>query len=626
MSGICGVWRQGDHAASSAALELITGGLRMRPTESVRMESDGEAGLGLASCFESQQIYPGKRVIVACDAALSNARNLAELAQIPPEAPPCARTAALLAALYERFGERFVELLEGSFAVVLWDRKKKRLVAAIDGFGIKRLVHYHDGERIFISSRIDALMRSGEVAADINPRAIPNILNFTANLAPETIYRRVERLPPGTILIAEEGRVALRSYWDIRYDDSAGTRLNDLAHNAVDVVAKSVANCCKDRQFNSLGAFLSGGTDSSAVVGLMSRLGTVNAFSIGFQEESFNELGYAELAAKKFGAAHHTYLVGPEDCFQALNDMVRYFDEPFGNSSAIPTYFCARLAAQHGVTNLLAGDGGDELFGGNEHYRIDKIFNVYHSLPRFLRRSLIEPTLSLPLGNGLASKARRYVRRAKLPGAERMLSFQFLSTHSPADVFEGGFLEKLRGYTIADIPRRHYRAASAEDHLNRLLYLDMKITLADNDLPKVTVMAELAGITPQFPYLSKQVVEFCAGIPAKYKLNGFEKRYLFKQAFRSLLPREIIAKKKHGFGIPVANWLKTDPKLRELARDTLSSSRFLARGYFRREFLEKIFNDHESDDSTYYGDTLWTLLALELWHIQSVDKASGARA
>jgi asparagine synthase (glutamine-hydrolysing) len=207
-----------------------------------------------------------------------------------------------------------------------------------------------------------------------------------------------------------------------------------------------------------------------------------------------------------------------------------------------------------------------------------------------------------------------------MPGVERMLSFHFLRSHPLEEVFEEGFLRELGAYTVVDIPSDHYANAAALTHLNRLLYVDMKITLADNDLPKVTCMSEAAGVQARFPYLDRKVAEFSGRIPAHLKVKGFKKRYLFKRAFSKLLPPEIIAKKKHGFGIPVARWLNSDPRLRELAHDVLRSARSFERGYFRRQFIEGLFRKTAADGSTYYGDTLWTFLALELWHRQVVDE------
>jgi asparagine synthase (glutamine-hydrolysing) len=227
---------------------------------------------------------------------------------------------------------------------------------------------------------------------------------------------------------------------------------------------------------------------------------------------------------------------------------------------------------------------------------------------------------ALPIDIGLMRKARGYIRRSNMRGVERMLSFQFLRTHAPADVFDGDFLQSLKDYDVVDVPSRHYAAAPARDHLDRLLYVDMKITLADNDLPKVTRMSELAGVQTRFPFLDRSVAELSGRIPARLKVKGFEKRYLFKRAFRNLLPAEIIRKKKHGFGIPVAVWIKSDPRMRELTHDTLLSTRAFGRRYFRRQFIEELFRKHDAGGDIYYGDTLWTFLLLELWHRQVVDE------
>ena len=513
--------------------------------------------------------------------------------------------------------------------MVLWDTRERRFLAAIDGFGIKRLVYYRDHEVLLTASRIDALSRCERVKTDINPKAIANVLNFTSNIAPETILTHVERLGPGTILVASDRETRTEKYWDMHYGEGRDSNVGRLSREMESIVDGSVAAHCKNDPFEELGAFLSGGTDSSTVVGLMARRtpAQVKAFSIGFAEQRFNELEYAELAAKRFRAEHHTYLVTAQDCFEALPRMIRSFDEPYGNSSAIPTYFCARLAAQNGVKTLLAGDGGDELFGGNERYAIDKIFEVYHRLPRFFRKSMLEPALAAaPFEGGLVRRARGYVRRANMQGAERMLSFQFLRTHAPSEIFEGDFVRALGDYSVIDVPARHYEQAAAQDHLDRLLYVDVKITIADNDLPKVTCMSELAGIQVRFPYLDRKVAEFSGRLPARLKVKGFDKRYLFKRAFRDLLPVEIIRKKKHGFGIPVASWISSDKRMRELARDTLLSARAFGRGYFKRQFIEALFQNNEAGDSTYYGDTIWTLLALELWHLQVVDKQVGMTA
>ena len=628
MSGICAVWRKEHGEPVAETLASITRGLALDSSERVRQEAADGAGVGVSSRFGTQQIYISGRVLVACDADLINQDELRGL--VSGREPSAGdKTAALMAALYEQFGTDFVEKLQGGFSLVLWDKVERRLVAAIDGFGIKRLAYYQDHKGLLIATRTDALARSGHIDVDVNPRAIANVLNFTANLGPETVFTKVRRMGTGEMLIASNGNIRSSRYWDMRYGMPGNTREAHLSRELEAVVEQSVKAHCKSDSFAEVGAFLSGGTDSSTVVGMMSRMGQgrPKAFSIGFQEQPFNELGYAEIAARKFNAEHYTHLVGPEDCFQALPQMVRYFDEPFANSSAIPTYFCLRLAAEHGIKVLLAGDGGDELFGGNERYAVDKIFAAYENVPRFLRTGLLQPVLNgLGVDAGLLGRARRYIRRASLPPMERFLCFQILVAHSAAEIFESDFLKVLNGYSVLDVPTRHYEQAPARDHLDRLLYVDMKITLADNDLPKVTCMSELAGVESRFPFLDRHVAEFSGRVPARLKVKGFQKRYLFKKAFRNLLPAEIIEKKKHGFGIPVATWIKTDPHIRELARDTLLSSRAFERGYFRRDFIEDLFRKNETEDSSYYGDNLWSFLALELWHRQVVDEPAKVTA
>ena len=415
MSGICAVWRKGDAGRVGPTLAGMTGALSVSVPERVQTEIDGNIGLGVSALWGAPQFYRDAQVLVTCDADLCQEQELWKYCVgRRPIVPEASQTAALIAGLYERFGSDCVEKLRGAFSLIVWDRRKRTLLAAIDGFAMNRLVYYEDASVLLVATRINALVRSG-VAVEVNPRAIANVLNFTTSLAPETALKKVSRLLPGTLLLASEAQTRVKPYWDMRYGRASETNEARLAQELESVVEKSVADHCKDDPPSTLGAFLSGGTDSSTVVGMMDRVGKrpVKAFSIGFQEERFNEMEYAVITAQKFAASHHTYLVGPEDCFEALPGMMRAFDEPFANSSAIPTYFCAKLAADNGTKVLLAGDGGDELFGGNERYLTDKIFGLYQKAPRLLRKGLVEPALSLLPGNmRLVEKGRNYVRRS----------------------------------------------------------------------------------------------------------------------------------------------------------------------------------------------------------------------
>ena len=608
MSGICAVWRKDNPGLLAETLSAAGRALVLNDAESLEQRTDRGRGVAVARRFASQQIFENARVLVASDADLYDAAGARQIAE-----------------RYEQSGPGFVEKLQGSFSFVLWDRREAKLFAAVDGFGINRLVYFEDDKVLLVASRLDALVAAG-VSTDVNPRAIVNFLNYGVNLLPETIFAKVRRLAPGTLLTATESGLGLKRYWDMRYGVGNETDEKRLSRELEEVVEAAVKANCKDDDFSSTGAYLSGGTDSSTVVGMMSRTGRgpVHAFSIGFEEEQFNELEYAELTARKFGAHHHTYKVSVNDCMQALPHMVRYFDEPFANSSAIPTYFCGRLAAQNGVNVLLSGDGGDELFGGNERYQTHKMFQAYQHVPGVLRKGLIEPFLKLTgAENGIVGKARKYVRRSNMSPLERYFSYSFLCAHPLEEVFDGDFLASLEGYSLLEVPARYHREAPARNDLDQLLYVDVKITLGDSDLPKVTQMSELAGIQTRFPFLDRAVAEFSGRMPASLKVKGLDKRYLFKRAFRNLLPAEVIKKKKHGFGIPVSTWLKSDKRLREFSRDVLFSSRALNRGYFRKSFLEDLIRQHEADDTTYYGDNLWSFFVLELWHRQFVDVSVG---
>jgi asparagine synthase (glutamine-hydrolysing) len=623
MSGISGAWRKNEPPRIATTVAALNAGLSFSPGDRAEVETlpEAGAGVGVQARFDGQETFRNERVLLACDAELVNEAELRRSLGIDHGLQG---HGALLAALYERHGVRFVDGLRGAFSVILWDVVEHRLVAAIDGFGIKRLSWYEDNDVVLVATRTDVL-RAVVPSLSISPRAIANILNFSSDLGPETIFTGVRRLAPGTVLVASNAQVRTESYWDMRYGVGPNAAEQDLSRELESLLQQSVSSHCAASPGAGLGAFLSGGTDSSTVVGLMTRVlgAPVKAFSIGFEEPGFSELEFADIAARAFASEHHKYLVTASDCLSAIPDIVRAFDEPFGNSSAVPTYFCARLAAENGVTTLVAGDGGDELFGGNERYATDKIFESYFAIPQWLRAGVIEPVLGLPIPGPLARKPRGYVRRAHMRGVERMLSFQFLRTHAFREVFEGDFLRTLGEYSVLDTPSRHYAGAAARDHLDRLLYVDMKITLADNDLPKVTCMSELAGVRDRFPFLDRSVAEFSGRVPARLKVKGFEKRYLFKQAFRNLLPAQIIRKKKHGFGIPVALWMRTDPRMRELAHDTLLSERAFGRGYFRRPFIEDLFRRHDAGAGTYYGDIIWTFLMLELWHRRIEEPAQG---
>jgi asparagine synthase (glutamine-hydrolysing) len=530
---------------------------------------------------------------------------------------------ALLSRLYEMNGPAFLRRLRGAFAVALWDRRQRALLLAVDHFGMRRLYYACDARGIAFASRLGALLGSPGQTASVDPAAIYSYLNFGFIPAPETPFAGIRRLPPGHVMHVCQGYSKLEPFWDMAYpeerhrEERAAATVYRLSHEAV-------REALERSKPGETGAFLSGGTDSSTVVGLMTRITgeRVRAFSIGFHEDRYDELQYANLAARHFDAIHHTRIIKPDDALEALPGLVDAYDEPFGNNSAIGVFFCARMAREHGISRLLAGDGGDEIFGGNERYRTDRIFARYSLLPAVLRHRLLEPVLrGLPVdAPGILGRAQRYVRRANIPNPRRFYSYEFHVAQNATEMLEPSFLRQAASGSPWGTLEQHFARVKATSELNRLMYLDLKLTIGDNDLLKVIRTSELGGVGVRFPFLALPLVEFTGTLKPALKVRGLEKRYLFKRAFRGLLPRETLAKHKHGFGVPTAEWLRTHRGIREMSRDILLGTRTAGRGYFQRGVLERLFDQLDQDTTPFYGDILWTLLMLELWHRRHVDR------
>jgi asparagine synthase (glutamine-hydrolysing) len=380
-----------------------------------------------------------------------------------------------------------------------------------------------------------------------------------------------------------------------------------------DILRQAVAAIPHDGQ---IATFLSGGTDSSTITGILAEIqkNPVDAYSIGFGAEGFDEMEYARLAAKRYGTTLHEYYLKPDDILEAIPIISSTYDEPFANDSAVPTYFCAKQAASDGVRVMLAGDGGDELFGGNERYAKQMVFEHYGRLPEFVRKHLLEPAaFNLPGGDALmpVRKLKSYINQAKIPLPERMESYNFIYRQPLDDMFEPEFLAAVNPEMPKELLRDAYFRADSEHPVSRMLHLDLKFTLADNDLRKVSRMCEAAGVEVRYPLLDEALVEFSGQLPAHYKVNGNKTRWFFKRALKDFLPREIITKSKHGFGLPFGVWALSHPPLRELVDNTLN--KLEDRGYLRSAYIQKIRHQHAHDHPTYFGKMIWVMIMLEQW-------------
>jgi asparagine synthase (glutamine-hydrolysing) len=615
---ICGI-AVGHEArpVGAAEIEGMVSALAVQPDWRSGRKLEAKFAFGITSPTATTSIWTSEHVAVSCDADIYNQVALRKALKI---VPADVTLACLVGHLYFEQGQNFLNDLRGVFAIAIWDLRSQMLILATDRFGVKPLCYSTTRNEIVFASQPRGILASGRVAKAVSMEALVQYLNFTVVPAPLSAFEGICKLPPATCLFWKDGVAKTAHYWDMSYPENASGTTEQLASELLGRMEESVRISSNDPR---LGCFLSGGTDSSSVVGLLTRVrkSPVTSLSIGFEEERFNELTYAVIAAKHFGSDLIVSRLGPDDAFRILPKMIELYDEPFANSSSIPTYHCQMLARERGIEIMLAGDGGDELFGGNERYRTDQIYELYRKIPGVLRRSFIEPLVShISLeAPGVVGKLRRYIEVSNTPNPERYFRWSTLQHFSPEKIL-GTALPFRNGHSdLLAIARSHYKAAPAHAELNRLMYLDVKMTLGDNDLPKVARTAELAGVNVRFPYLDHPLAEFSGRIPAALKVKGLEKRFLFKQATRDLLPKAILKKKKHGFGLPMGLWLKTDPKMRGMAEDVLHDPRTYQRGYFQRDFIEKTFAAMDQDDTPYYGDVLWPFLILELWHRHHIE-------
>lgn len=522
---------------------------------------------------------------------------------------------------YLKEGVAFVRGLRGEFALALWDGREDCLYLATDRFRVHPLFYTHDAEKLVFASRMQGLLACPLPSQrSINPEAIVDVVASSIVPTPKTIFREVQKLPPGHVLTYHDGKIRLEPYWDIDFRRPAEPDETVLARRLKSHMTEALTiRLAAERDLKRIGTFLSGGVDSSTVTGLVTHLTKhrVKSFSIGFDEVGFNEIHYARIAAQTFGAEHYEYFVTPEDAYEAIPVLLAAFDEPFANASALPTYFCAKVARQHGVDVLYAGDGGDELFAGNERYATQRLFEYYSRLPTWLRAYGVEPLvagLAKRCGWTFFVKVHKYVRRASIPYPDRLSSYGFFRSLPLGRFFTDDFLATVGADYDSYAPvATYYRQAPARHELDRQLYIDLKLAIADNDLVKVTRMTEAARVAVRFPFLDGQLAEFAATVPAAIKMRGRQLRSFFKRAYADLLPAAIRSKEKHGFGLPIPIWLRTYKPLNDLMHDLVLSPQCLQRGYFRKQALEALVEQHKTDTTSYYGTILWNLMVLELW-------------
>jgi asparagine synthase (glutamine-hydrolysing) len=510
----------------------------------------------------------------------------------------------------------------GRYVFVFWDAIKNTVVAFTDGFRSYPVFYAVSDDRILIASDLRLILAASTCRPEVDRRAIYHYLNFAYIPSPHSAIKGISKLPPGHRLGVDNAGASIKRVFDVTYAEDLHGNDQDEAVALRDKIVNTVRDYYpgEDAQW---GTFLSGGTDSSSISGILARTkenAPVDSFSIGFAEAGYDEMSYSRIAAKYFGLRSHELNVDEAAAVSLVPRLVTAFDEPFGNSSAIPTFYCADLARKNGKQMLVAGDGGDEVFGGNERYAKDQVFGFYHRLPSPIKW----------LGTGLArvlglvdfhltNRIKNMIHRGAMPNPDRFYSDDsFASDH-----FQALLSDEFRAAISVDdslqIQRDLFAEANTKSELHRLMYLDLKLTIAESDVVKVVRATTLAGIDVTFPYLDRSLVDYAGRLPDQYKVRKLKKRYLFMMAMVDILPIEIREKKKQGFGLPVAVWLRRGGAMRNLANDIVLSERALSRGYFNREFVKNLFLQHERG-SWDYSSEIFRLLMLELWHREYMDQ------
>lgn len=508
-------------------------------------------------------------------------------------------------------GVAYLETLRGPFALALWVPTERRGLLAIDRFGFEPLYYTLREGRLYFATELDALLRLPGGTPDIDPNALHAYLRFHAVPSPLSIYRGIDKLQPGECLRFQQGRITRELYWRLRFDEQPAPveRLaEEFRERMQAAVRRSVASS------GGTGAFLSGGTDSSTVSGFLSQATPQpSTYSVGFDVAGYDEMNYARIASRHFGTQPRELYVTADDVVAGVPKIAAAYDEPFGNASAVPAFQCARLAANDGLARVLAGDGGDEIFGGNARYAKQLMFENYHRIPAAARHGVIEPLL-LRTGVGrlpVLRKGKSFIEQALVPLPDRLESYNLMNRQPLADVLLPEVLNGIDPEYPLRLMRSIHAAALTGNPLNRLLHLDLKFTLADNDLRKVTRTAELAGIDVRFPMLDEDLVDFSGRLPAALKVHRFQLRWFFKHALRDFLPPEILNKTKHGFGLPFGLWLREHPGLRELARDSLHGLR--QRHLVCPDYIDRVLELHRTGHAAYFGVMIWVLMMLEQW-------------
>jgi len=524
--------------------------------------------------------------------------------------------------LYEEYGRNCLKYLRGMFAFAIWDEAKNRLFLARDRIGKKPLYYFRNNQSLIFASEIKAILKDSIVPREVNKEAIHYYLTYNYVPNPQTAFENIFKLPPAHFLVWENGRINMERYWQLQYEP----KINLSEKEACQQILTRLEETTKIRLISDvpLGVFLSGGADSSTIVALMSKLTRkpVKTFSVGFEESSHNELPFAQIVAKTFGTEHHEFLVKPK-ALEVLPELVWHYGEPFADSSALPAFYVAQMAKDY-VKVALNGDGGDENFGGYRRYYFDRFIRYYSGIPSAIRKRILNkiikafPFTDSSFLNLFLQKLKVLTKTSSDLPAQRHLWLLYWFNYGLAEkIYSPDFKLHVEGKTPLDIMTKSYESFGRfSNSVDNMISVEINTYLPDDLLVKMDVACMANSLEPRSPLLDHKFMEFAATLPADFKIKNGERKYIFKKALEKILPKEIIYRRKRGFTPPVDQWFRG--QMKNYAYEVLLDSKTLSRNYFKKEGITRLLDDH-CRRKINYGEAIWALVFLELWHRTFID-------
>jgi asparagine synthase (glutamine-hydrolysing) len=624
MCGICGIVTKDGSAPDQGWLKAANDLIAHRGPDDEGFYIDGSVGLAMRrlaiidlSTGHQPLSYADGSLWIVFNGEIYNYRELRAELEGRGHVFKTRTDTEVILALYGESGPGCVRRLRGMFAFAIWDKPRQRLFLARDRIGKKPLLYAEQPGYLAFASELRCLFAFPGLSREVDPEAVDRFLSLQYIPSPGTIYRSVKKLPPGHTLVFEGGRVVVERYWDLPLDQGPVTTDFEEAKQRL---REKLKESVRLRMISDvpLGAFLSGGVDSSIVVALMSELSSkVRTFSIGFEEEEFSELGFAREVASRYGCDHTEFIVKAE-MTDVLPKLAWHYGEPYADTSALPSYYVARETRKH-VTVALNGDGGDENFAGYIRYFAMKAARSFDALPGPLRSALQKGSEWLPERNapfGFAWRLKRFLRSAlftDLPKRHLKMVCYF-SEEDKRGLYTDAFRARLgeRAGSAQEYLAEAFRPSVGQDFVNRLLYADFKTYLPECLMAKIDIATMANSLEGRSPFLDHEFVELAFRMPGDWKLKGLRgHKYILKEAFRDKLPESVLKRGKMGFGSPVGKWFRGP--LRSYWEDHVLSSQALSRGYFNESALRLLWDEHQRGRRD-HGYRLWGLLMLELWH------------